>query len=43
MIQHSEFWPSDEVQGLEFLCLVKTKLKEAHVKQGLKKYRQNGQ
>ena len=43
MIQHSEFWPSDEVQGLELLCLVKTKLKEAHVKQGLNRYRQNGQ
>ena len=43
MVQHSEFWPSDELQGLEFLCLVKTKLKEALVLQGLEKYRQNGQ
>ena len=40
MIQHSEFWPSDEVQGLQLLCLVKTKLNLNKQKYG---YIQNGQ
>ena len=40
MIQHSEFWPSDEVQGLQLLCLVKINLNLNKQKYG---YRQNGQ
>ena len=40
MIQHSEFWPSDEVQGLQLLCLVKANLNLNKQKYG---YRQNGQ
>ena len=40
MFQHSEFWPSDEVQGLELLCLVKTKL---NLNKQKYRYKQNGQ